>query len=403
MTFRVAISGLNAAQSELSATANNIANSSTAGFKSSRVQFAELFSGSGGGQASVGSGVKVAGVNQQFAQGAINFTDNGLDLAISGKGFFVVGDAESRAYTRAGAFKVDRNGFVVNASDQRLQVFPPRVEGGFNTSTTADLRLTSGESAPSPTGRVDMTFNLPGNAQVPTKTPFDPADADTYSHSTAMTVYDSLGAAHTATVYLSKTGTANTWEKRLYIDGNPVGGPQTLEYSDTGLLVTPATGELTYPAYTPATGAAPITLTYDLGASTQYGNAFSVSAINQDGYTTGRLVGVETDAEGVVQARFTNGRSVALGQIAIAQFASVDGLQTLGDTAWGETFASGTAMLSAAGTGGLGSIQAGALEGSNVDVTQQLVNMITAQRNFQANAKMISTADALSQTIINIR
>ena len=402
MTFRVAISGLNAAQSELAATANNIANSSTSGFKSSRVQFAELYSGSGG-QASVGSGVKVAGISQQFSQGAINFTDNGLDLAISGKGFFVVGDAESRAYTRAGAFKVDRNGFVVNAAEQRLQVFPPRVEGGFNTSTTADLRLTSGESAPAATGRVDMTFNLPGNASVPSKTPFDPADAGTYSHSTAMTVYDSLGAAHTATVYLSKTATDNTWEKRLHVDGNAVGTVQTLEYSVNGTLVTPAAGELTYPAYTPTTGAAPITLTYDVGSSTQYGNAFSVSAVNQDGYTTGRLVGVETDTDGVVQARFTNGRSVALGQVAIAQFASVDGLQTLGDTSWGETFASGSALLSAAGTGGLGSIQSGALEGSNVDVTQQLVNMITAQRNFQANAKMISTADALSQTIINIR
>jgi flagellar hook protein FlgE len=402
MTFRVAISGLNAAQSELAATANNIANSSTSGFKSSRVQFAELYSGSGG-QNSVGSGVKVAGISQQFSQGAINFTDNGLDLAISGKGFFVVGDADSRAYTRAGSFKVDRNGFVVNPAEQRLQVFPPRVEGGFNTSTTADLRLTSGESAPAATGRVDMTFNLPGNASVPAKTPFDPADAGTYSHSTAMTVYDSLGAAHTATVYLSKTATDNTWEKRLYVDGNAVGTVQTLEYSANGTLVTPAAGELTYPAYTPTTGAAPITLTYAVGSSTQYGNAFSVSAVNQDGYTTGRLVGVETDADGVVQARFTNGRSVALGQIAIAQFASVDGLQTLGDTAWGETFASGSALLSAAGTGGMGSIQSGALEGSNVDVTQQLVNMITAQRNFQANAKMISTADALSQTIINIR
>ena len=402
MTFRVAISGLNAAQSELAATANNIANSSTSGFKSSRVQFAELYSGSGG-QASVGSGVKVAGISQQFSQGAINFTDNGLDLAISGKGFFVVGDADSRAYTRAGSFKVDRNGFVVNPAEQRLQVFPPRVEGGFNTSTTADLRLTSGESAPAATGRVDMTFNLPGNASVPARTPFDPADAGTYSHSTAMTVYDSLGAAHTATVYLSKTATDNTWEKRLYVDGNAVGTVQTLEYSANGTLVTPAAGELTYPAYTPTTGAAPITLTYDVGSSTQYGNAFSVSAVNQDGYTTGRLVGVETDADGVVQARFTNGRSVALGQVAIAQFASVDGLQTLGDTSWGETFASGSALLSAAGTGGLGSIQSGALEGSNVDVTQQLVNMITAQRNFQANAKMISTADALSQTIINIR
>jgi flagellar hook protein FlgE len=402
MTFRVAISGLNAAQSELAATANNIANSSTSGFKSSRVQFAELYSGAGG-QNSVGSGVKVAGISQQFSQGAINFTDNGLDLAISGKGFFVVGDADSRAYTRAGSFKVDRNGFVVNPAEQRLQVFPPRVEGGFNTSTTADLRLTSGESAPAATGRVDMTFNLPGNASVPARTPFDPADAGTYSHSTAMTVYDSLGAAHTATVYLSKTATDNTWEKRLYVDGNAVGTVQTLEYSANGTLVTPAAGELTYPAYTPTTGAAPITLTYDVGSSTQYGNAFSVSAVNQDGYTTGRLVGVETDADGVVQARFTNGRSVALGQVAIAQFASVDGLQTLGDTAWGETFASGSALLSAAGTGGLGSIQSGALEGSNVDVTQQLVNMITAQRNFQANAKMISTADALSQTIINIR
>jgi flagellar hook protein FlgE len=403
MTFRVAISGLNAAQSELAATANNIANSSTAGFKGSRVQFAELFSGSGGAKSSVGSGVKVAGVNQQFSQGAINFTENGLDLAISGKGFFVVGDSESRAFTRAGAFKVDRNGFVVNAAERRLQVFPPRVEGGFNTSTTADLRLPSGESAPSATGRVEMSFNLPGNAALPARTPFDPADANTYNHSTAMTVYDSLGAAHTATVYLSKTATDNTWEKRLYIDGNPVGAVQTLEYSANGTLVTPAAGAITYPAYTPTTGAAPITLTYELGSSTQYGSAFSVSAINQDGYTTGRLVGVETGSDGVVQARFTNGRSVALGQIAIAQFASVDGLQTLGDTAWGETAASGAALLSTAGAAGLGSIQAGALEGSNVDVTQQLVNMITAQRNFQANAKMISTADALSQTIINIR
>ena len=403
MTFRVAISGLNAAQSELAATANNIANSSTSGFKSSRVQFAELYSGSGGGQAAVGSGVKVAGVNQQFGQGAINFTDNGLDLAISGKGFFMVGDSESRAYTRAGAFKVDRNGFVVNGADKRLQVFPPLGEDGFNTSTTTDLRLTSGESAPSATGRIDLSFNLPGNAAVPAKTPFDPADADTYSHSTAMTVYDSLGAAHTATVYLSKTATDNTWQQRLYVDGNAVGAVQTLEYSNVGTLITPATGEITYPPYTPTTGAAPLTLTYDVGTSTQYGNAFSVSAINQDGYTTGRLIGVETNAEGVVQARFTNGRSVPLGQIAIAQFASVDGLQTLGDTSWGETFASGPALLSSAGNGGMGSIQAGALEGSNVDVTQQLVNMITVQRNFQANAKMISTSDNLSQTIINIR
>lgn len=404
MTFRIAISGLNAAQSDLSVTANNIANTSTTGFKGSRVQFAELYSASAqGGSASTGSGVKVSGIAQQFTQGAINFTDNGLDLAISGKGFFVVADGGAKAYTRSGAFKVDRDGYVVNAAAQRLQVFPPLAGGGFNTGATTDLRLTSGESAPAATGRVQMALNLPGNAPVPPRAPFDATDPDTYSYSTAMTVYDSLGAAHTATVYFSKTAAPNTWEQRLYIDGNAVGDAQTLEYSNTGALVTPATGEVGFPGYTPATGAAPIELTYDFASSTQYGTAFSVSAINQDGYTTGRLIGVETGSDGVVQARFTNGRSVALGQVAIAQFASVDGLQPIADTNWAETAASGPALLGAAGTAGGGAVQSGALEGSNVDVTEQLVNMITAQRNFQANAKMISTADAISQTIINIR
>ena len=405
MTFRVAISGLNAAQTDLSVTANNIANTSTAGFKGSRVQFAELYSASSQGRsgASTGSGVKVAGIRQQFAQGAIDFTDNGLDLAISGKGFFVLSDSSGRAYSRAGSFQVDRDGFVVNPAGQRLQVFPPLTGGGFNTGATADLRLAGGESAPAATTKVDMTLNLPGNANPPAKSPFDPADPDTYSYSTAMTVYDSLGAAHTATVYFAKSAGANAWEQRLYIDGDAVGTAQTLEYSNTGALVSPADGEVTFPGYAPATGAAPITLTYGFGASTQYGTAFSVSAISQDGYTTGRLIGVETEVDGTVQARFTNGRSVGLGKIALAQFASVDGLQPLADTAWAETFASGPALLGEAGSTGSGAIQSGALESSNVDVTEQLVNMITAQRNFQANAKMISTADAIAQTIINIR
>ncbi len=404
MTFRIAISGLNAAQSDLAVTANNVANSATTGFKGSRVQFAELYaSGQGGGSAATGSGVKVAGIDQRFSQGAINFTDNGLDLALSGKGFFVVSDGAARSYTRAGAFKVDRDGFVVNSSAQRLQVFPPIAGGGFNTGTTSDLRLTAGESPPSATQRVGMTLNLPGNAAQPAATPFSATDPDTYSYSTAMTVYDSLGAAHTATVYFSKTAAPNTWEQRLYVDGNAVGTAQTLEYSSSGALVSPADGEVSFPGYTPSTGAAPIELSYDFSASTQYGKAFSVSAIDQDGYTTGRLIGVETGTDGVVQARFTNGRSIALGQIAIAQFASVNGLQPLADTAWGESAASGPALLGTAGTADGGAVQSGALEGSNVEVTEQLVNMITAQRNFQANAKMISTADAISQTIINIR
>jgi flagellar hook protein FlgE len=176
-----------------------------------------------------------------------------------------------------------------------------------------------------------------------------------------------------------------------------------LVYNNTGALVTPASGRITFPPYTPTTGAADISVTYDFNKTTQYGGAFTVNAITQDGYTTGRLIGIDTDSTGIVQARFTNGRSQPLGQIALAAFSNPNGLQQLGDTNWAETFGSGQALKGQAGNAGLGLIQSGALEASNVDITEQLVNMITAQRNFQANAQMISTADAVTQTIINIR
>jgi flagellar hook protein FlgE len=169
------------------------------------------------------------------------------------------------------------------------------------------------------------------------------------------------------------------------------------------LWQTPAGGQITFPAYTPATGSAPMALTYDFGATTQYGQNFTVNSVTQDGYTTGRLIGIDTDNTGVVQARFTNGRSLSLGQVAMAQFANPNGLQQLGDTNWSETFGSGQALKGSAGTAGLGMIQAGALEASNVDITSQLVQMITAQRNFQASAQMIQTNDSITQTVINIR
>ncbi|NDD74694.1 MAG: flagellar hook protein FlgE [Gammaproteobacteria bacterium] len=405
MTFRVAISGLNSAQTDLSVTANNIANSSTTGFKQSRAQFAELFSVSSTGVSSLasGNGVRVTDIAQQFKQGNIDFTDNSLDLAISGNGFFVLSDNGATAYSRAGAFRVDRSGYVVNAANQRLQIFPPNSQGGFNTGALSDLRLTSGESPPAATANVRVVANLPGNARPPQLSPFDPSDPDTYNHSTAMTVYDSLGSAHTATFYFAKSSTANAWEQRMYVDGSAVGEPQTLLYSASGTLTSPENGSVVFPPFDPGNGAAPLNVAVDLGASTQYGSAFSVSAITQDGYTTGRLIGIDTESSGVVQARFTNGRSIALGMVALAQFPNPNGLQQLGDTTWAETFASGQALRGSAGSAGLGLIQSGALEASNVDVTEQLVGMITAQRNFQANAKMISTADAITQSIINIR
>jgi flagellar hook protein FlgE len=405
MPFRLALSGLNAASADLNVTANNIANTGTVGFKGSRTEFAELFSVSthGVSDTQVGNGVRVANVAQQFTQGNIDFTQNSLDLAVSGQGFFIVSEDGALAYTRAGAFQVDRDGYIVNSKNQRLQAYPPTSNGGFNTGALSDIQLVSSESAPNPTTQVEIVLNLPANATEPATTPFDPAVPTSYNRATSLTMYDSLGAAHTGTLYFSKTANPNEWTTQLYVDGAAVGAPQTLVYSNTGTLTSPPGGRIAFPTYTPATGAAPMDFTFDFSQTTQYGNAFNVNSITQDGYTTGRLIGIDIDSTGTVQARFTNGRSLALGQIALANFANPQGLQQLGDTNWAETFASGQALRGQAGNSGFGLIQSGALEASNVDLTEQLVNMITAQRNFQANAQMISTADAVTQTIINIR
>jgi flagellar hook protein FlgE len=203
MPFRLALSGLNAAQSDLTVTANNIANVATTGFKGSRSEFADLFASSqqGVSATAIGNGVRVANVSQQFTQGNIDFTDNSLDLAMSGQGFFVINDGGALSYTRAGAFQVDNNGFVVNAKQQRLQVYPPLANGGFNTGGLADLSLNTGVAAPQATANVDVQLNLPASATVPATATFDPADTTSYNNATSLTVYDSLGAAHTASTY----------------------------------------------------------------------------------------------------------------------------------------------------------------------------------------------------------
>jgi len=405
MPFRIALSGLNAAQADLGVTANNIANTSTTGFKGSRTEFADLFAVSLQGVSSnaTGNGVRVAAVSQQFAQGNIEFTDSNLDLAVSGQGMFILSDNGALSYTRAGAFQMNRDGYVVNSQGLRLQVYPPLAAGGFNTGGLDDLRLLTTDSPPSATANVEYVLNLPGNATPPPVAVFDPNDPNSFNQATSLTLFDSLGATHTGTLYFTKTGVANQWTAQLTIDGATVGGAQTLQYSNTGLLTAPVGGQLAFPAYTPTTGAADMQVTVDLSRSTQYGSNFAVNSVTQDGYTTGRLIGIDIDETGIVQARFTNGNSEPLGQVAIANFANPQGLQQLGNTQWAETFSSGQALRGQAGNSGFGLVQSGALESANVDVTEQLVNMITAQRNFQANAQMISTADSITQTIINMR
>jgi flagellar hook protein FlgE len=405
MSFRIALSGVNAAQADLNVTANNIANTQTTGFKGSRTEFADMFAVSLQGVSSnaSGNGVRVAAVAQQFAQGNIEFTDSNLDLAVSGQGMFVLSDNGALAYTRAGAFQMNREGYVINTMGQRLQVYPPLNGGGFNTGGLSDLRLVSTDSAPQATANVEYVLNLPASATPPPVAVFNPNDPNSFNQATSLTLFDSLGATHTGTMYFVKTATANQWTAQLAIDGALTGPAQTLQYSNTGVLTAPVGGLLAFPAYTPATGAANMTVTVDLAQSTQFGGNFSVNSVTQDGYTTGRLIGIDIDETGIVQARFTNGNSQPLGQVAIANFANPQGLQQLGNTQWAETFSSGQALRGQAGNSGFGLVQSGALEGANVDVTEQLVNMITAQRNFQANAQMISTADQITQTIMNIR
>ncbi len=405
MSFRIALSGLNAASSHLDVTAHNIANVNTTGFKSSRASFADVYATSNNDvtKTTPGAGAKLNSIVQQFSQGNIDFTDNNLDLAISGEGFFTMKGNSGITYSRAGAFSVDREGFVVNTNGNRLQVFPPAGDGQFATGSLSDLRLEVNENAPEATTRAEIGVNLPGNAPVPTATPFDPSVASSYNHATSMTIYDSLGAGHTATMYFVKDPAVNTWQQQLYVDDVAVGGFNTLQYDNQGTLISPASGVVTYPTYDPGTGAAPLDLSFDYQTTTQYGPEFGVNTLQQNGFTTGRLTGVEVSSTGVVSARYTNGQATSLGRVAMASFTNPNGLQQQGDTAWAETFSSGGPRVGEPGTSNFGLLQAGALEGSNVDLTEQLVEMITAQRNFQANTQMIQTSDAVTQAIINIR
>lgn len=405
MPFAIALSGLNAASADLGVTANNVANVNTTGFKMSRAQFSEVFAvGTQSVSSSAsGSGVRLSAIAQQFTQGNIDFTDNALDLAIGGEGFFVLNDNGARSYSRAGAFGVDNQGYVVNATGARLQAYPYAGSGLFNTGTPQDLQLTIGANPPSASTEAEFGINLPADAPVPANPVFDPADPSSFNHTTSVTLYDSLGSAHTATVYFIKDAVPNTWNTEVRIAGNPVAGSGQIIFNPDGSLLSPAGGLMPLAPYNPGTGANPITVSLDFGAATQFGDNFGVNSLSQDGFTTGRLTGVSVDGEGVVFARFTNGQSTSLGKLALANFINPQGLQQLGDTAWGESFQSGDALLGEAGTASFGNIQSGALESSNVDLTAQLVQMITAQRNFQANAQMISTADTITQTVINIR
>ncbi len=401
MSFNTALSGIQAASSDLGIIGNNIANSATTGFKSSRAEFSDVYASSvlASGSA-IGQGVRVQSVAQQFAQGGIAFTDNPLDLAISGEGFFQLESNGSSIYTRSGNFKLDSDGNVVNNEGYALMARQADSNGAI-TGAISPLQLTNAYINANPTGSIAAGANFDArepltdaNWSLVSGVP----DTVGYNSSTTTTIYDSLGNDHTVSMYFSKLAD-NQWNVRTVIDGS-LEDTTAVSFNSDGSYNAPASIPITWSPGGGATAAQAFDI--DLSGSTQYGSNFAVNTLSQDGYTAGQLLGVDVDDGGNVFARYSNGQSQVVAQVVLANFANTQGLKPIGDTSWVETFSSGSPVVSEPGTAGLGLLQSNALEDSNVDLTSQLVRMIVAQRDFQANAQTIQAEDTITQTIINI-
>ena len=410
MAFSTAISGIKAAQANLDVISNNIANASTVGFKASRAQFAEIYASSVSGGSSAGQGVELTEIRAEFSQGSLDFTGSGLDLAISGNGFFIVSNGGTSEYTRAGSFQVDRDGFLTNESGNRLQGYQGNADGVI-TGELGDLFIDTTLVDPKVTSKVAITSNLDSREAAPTTTPFASTDPTSYNSTTSTTIYDSLGNSHVLQLYYVKTATANTWDVYTSVDGGTPPAATQISFDPDGTLATASANSIaiTTPAAEllsasgVATGAADLTYTVDILATTQLGSDFSVNSAIQDGYGAGQLISFEFDDSGTAFARYTNGQSRAIGQVALASFRNNNGLQPVGGSNYVESFGSGSPNIGAPGNSGRGDIQASAVEQANVDITQELVNLIVAQRNFQANAQVISTEDQATQAVINLR
>ncbi|MHB9021663.1 MAG: flagellar hook protein FlgE [Halothiobacillus sp.] len=417
MSFNTSITGLNAAQKDLDVTSNNIANANSTGFKSSRAQFGDIYAVSayGNSKTATGQGVLTEAVQQQFTQGSLQFTNNSLDLAISGQGFFAFQptiDSQESVYSRAGALGVNKDGFIVNTAGQFLKALPVSVNGTLQSTSLASakpIQLPVAAGAPKATTTVTQSFNLPASATAPaiafntTQSTPDPAS---YTQANSQQVYDSLGNNHTMSSYYVKTANPNEWNVYYQVDTQtPIQGPSTLTFDANGKLPTaPAPFTVSATSASLGTGAAPLAIKVTTQPnSTQYNAPFNMASQSQDGNTTGQLTGVSVGSNGLIQASYSNGQSVALGMVALVNFSDPQALKQVGNNSWKQTVDSGEPLAGQPGTGTFGAIQGGALEQSNVDLTTQLVNMIVAQRNFQANAQAIQTDKTATDAVMQIR
>ncbi len=420
MGFQQGLSGLNAAAKNLDVIGNNVANATTVGFKQSQAQFADVYANTmgGSGSAAVGIGTKVSTVAQQFGQGNVSVTNNPLDIAISGQGFYQMDNNGSVSYSRNGQFQLDKDGFIINAQGHKLTGFAANpVTGAISLGSSVSLQISSQALTPLPSSTASVGLNLDSRNLVPATAVFSAVDPTSYNSSTALTLYDSLGNSHIATTYYVKNATVNTWDVHVTVDGFGLNGAAataantllgtspTLTFSTTGALITPATGVVPVTGgIVYATGSTtPQPLTLNFLSTTQFGATFAVNKLAQNGYTSGQLSGFSTSADGTIMGRYTNGQSKALGQVLMANFANPQGLQPVGNNEWNASSSSGPALVGTPGSSSLGVLQSGAVEDSNVDLTAELVNMILAQRVYQANAQTIKTQDAVLQTITNLR
>lgn len=464
MSFNIALSGVSAAQRDLDTTANNIANVNTVGFKESRAEFGDVYAQSllAGGKTKVGDGVLTQEVAQQFSQGSLQFTNNSLDLAITGNGFFgTVPEIDSRdfSFTRAGQFKLDADNFVVNSAGDNLLGFPVNPDGSSSSvalSTTVPVRIPDSSGAPQETTEVSLKMNLPAGADPVDLDLFNPDDPLTYNAATSVTVFDTLGDSHVMTYYFMKDVAApgNEWVGVTYLDGLPLetegdtpnvgaaggtgpnvvgetflgagngvsgfrmlfstgGDFQDTQNSDGTSIPTGDLNSIPIGGTILSNGSDPsqaITTNFALdpvnatpNEPTQFASAFEVTSLEQNGLPVGRLTGIDIGPDGLVRATYSNGTSEPIVRVALIRFANDQGLTQQSGTQWQESILSGEALAGEATTGTFGEINSSALEQANVNLTTELIDMIIAQRNFQANSRALEVNNQLNQTVLNIR
>ncbi|WP_427307470.1 flagellar hook protein FlgE [Cupriavidus sp. H39] len=414
MGFGQGVSGLNAAASNLDVIGNNIANANTVGYKQSAAQFADVYAGT-----KIGLGVRVNSVVQSFNQGNIEASGRSLDVAITnGNGFFRLTSPEGAVYySRNGQFQRQEDGRITNMQGLQVTGYPAGVAGGAGVQPQP-LVISNAQMEPRATSSITAKFQLDSRATVPTQafasSAGSPPTSNMFNYSTAINVYDSLGNKQQLMAYFAKVAdsavapvhptVAGGTDWQMYVtdvNGNMVGGaPATLAFDNAGALQSPAAGAVTLTQ--PATnGAQAMAMKLDLTGTTQFGADNDVKQLSQNGYTSGSLLGFSVNGDGTITGNYSNEQTKPLGQIVMAAFGNVEGLKPEGDNVWSATGASGQALIGAAG-GSMGTLRSNAVEASNVDLSGQLVNLIVAQRNYQANAQTIKAQDTVMQTLVNL-